>query len=126
MASFIVTEEIYLDHAATAPPAPGVVEAVCDAMTAAPGNPSSLHRPGQRGARLIAEAGERLAGLIGAESRELVWTSGATEASNLALRGVAAFLGQGSQTPPHIVSAVTEHAATRDTLSALAGEGVRV
>lgn len=117
-----MSASIYLDHAATAPLAPGVAEVMHDALVAAPGNPSSQHRPGRRARGVVDEAAETLAALIGAEPRELVWTSGATESSNLALRGVAEFVGEGAR----IVSVVTEHPATRDTLAALAKKGVTV
>lgn len=121
-----VSESIYLDHAATAPLAPGVAEAVYEALTAAPGNPSSSHQPGRQARAIVDQAATELAALIGAEPRELVWTSGATEASNLALRGAADFIGRGQEQPVHIVSVVTEHPATRETLTALARRGVRV
>lgn len=117
---------IYLDHAATAPLAPGVMETMVDVMSGEPGNPSSVHRPGRAAARRIATAADQLASLIGADSDELIWTSGATEASNLALCGVADFIGQGVGKPAHIVSVVTEHPATRQTLTLLARQGVRV
>ncbi|WP_423823663.1 cysteine desulfurase family protein [Salinisphaera sp. SPP-AMP-43] len=115
-------ETLYLDHAATAPLAPGVAEAIQAALVEAPGNPSSQHAPGRCAAARIDQAAEQVAGLINAAPGELIWTSGATEASNLALRGVAEFAGEGG----HIVSVVTEHPATRDTLKALARQGVRV
>ncbi|MGN8159192.1 cysteine desulfurase family protein [Salinisphaera sp. SWV1] len=113
---------IYLDHAATAPLAPGVAEAMHEALVDAAGNPSSPHPPGRRARARVDAAGETLAALIGAEPREIVWTSGATESSNLALRGVAEFVGDGAR----IVSVVTEHPATRDTLGVLAKKGVTV
>lgn len=113
---------LYLDYAATAPLAPGVAEAMQAALVDAPGNPSSLHASGRHAAVQVDRAADRVAGLIGAAPQELVWTSGATEASNLALRGVAEFAGKSA----HIVSVVTEHPATRDTLKALARQDVRV
>lgn len=117
-----MSASIYLDHAATTPLAPGVAEAMHEALVGAPGNPSSRHAEGRAARVRVDEAAEALAGLIGAEPRELVWTSGATEASNLALRGVADFIGAGAR----IVSVVTEHPATRDTLAALVKKGVAV
>ncbi|MES1954914.1 cysteine desulfurase family protein [Salinisphaera hydrothermalis] len=117
-----MSASIYLDHAATAPLAPGVAEVMHDVLVGAPGNPSSQHAEGRAACAHIDAAAEKVAGLIGAEPREIVWTSGATESSNLALRGVAEFIGAGAR----IVSVVTEHPATRDTLSALAKQGVTV
>lgn len=121
-----MSEAIYLDHAATAPLAPGVAEAMGGALAAVPGNPSSPHGPGREAAAIVAAAADELAALIGAEPRELIWTSGATESSNLALRGVAGFVGRGQASGAHIVSVATEHPATRDTLAGLAKQGIQV
>jgi cysteine desulfurase len=114
---------LYLDHAATAPLAPGVLEAIQRVLVEAPANPASLHGPGRAAAAEIDSAAEALADLIGARARDLVWTSGATESINLALKGAAGFAG-GSD--PHIVSVVSEHSATLDTLAWLEKHGTRV
>lgn len=73
---------IYLDHNATTPALPEVVEAVQQWMTR-PGNASSIHRPGQAAAAAIARATEQVAALVGADPKQLVFTSGATEANHL-------------------------------------------
>lgn len=120
---------IYLDHAASAPLRPEARDAMLAVLDGQVGNASATHRAGQAAAAPIARAGAELADAIGARPDELVWTSGATESINTALCGVARFAAQGRDTtrePVRIVSCVTEHAATRDTLRALAAEGVHV
>jgi cysteine desulfurase len=77
---------VYLDYNATAPVRPEVREAVAEAL-AALGNPSSVHRYGQKARRRVEEARESVAALVGAQPAEVVFTSGGTEANNLALRG---------------------------------------
>lgn len=115
-------DRLYFDHAATTPLAAGVAERMLEILTRVDANPSSTHDAGQAAAGVIEQAADTLAELIHAEADELVWTSGATEASNLALKGVAEFAGDGA----HIVSCVTEHPATRDVLVRLSRQGVRV
>ncbi|ERJ20704.1 Cysteine desulfurase protein [Salinisphaera shabanensis E1L3A] len=116
------SETIYLDYAATAPLAPGVMEVMQHALMATDANPASLHGPGREAARLIDTAAAEVAQLINAREKDLIWTSGATESINLALKGVVAFAG----TDAHIVSVVTEHSATLDTLAWLEKYGTRV
>lgn len=112
----------YLDHAATAPLAPGVAEVVARVLQEVEANPASPHRAGRAAAAEIAQAADALAALIRAEPAALVWTSGATESINLALKGVAEFAGAGA----HLVSVVTEHQATLDVLAWLEKQGARV
>ena len=81
---------IYLDHAATTKPAEPVVRAITDCLTEHYGNPSSLHRVGLDAQLVMDSARRTVADAIGASPQELLFTSGATEASNLALRGAAA------------------------------------
>jgi len=113
---------LYLDHAATMPLAQGVAERMLQVLSQFDANPSASHGPGQQAGAIVREASVTLAGLLGGAPEEIIWTSGATEASNLALKGIAEFAGPGA----HIVSCVTEHPATRDVLLRLAGQGVRV
>ncbi len=121
------TTPIYLDHAATTPLCVEARDCLQACLTAPLGNPSSPHGPGQAAAARIATASGQLSYVIGAQADEIVWTSGATEASNLALRGVAAFAERGDRNRPvRIISCVTEHSATRDTLKALEKQGVEV
>lgn len=113
---------IYLDHAASTPASPAVIERMADVMAHSGANPASLHRAGRRAARVVDDAAGEMAGLIGAQPEEIVWTSGATEAINLALKGVAEF----NTRRGHIVSVVTEHRATLDALAWLEKRGLRV
>ena len=80
---------IYLDHAATTPLRPEVLEAMLPYLTRDFGNPSSAHAFGRTARAALDEAHERVAARIGAESREIVFTSGGTEANNLAIKGAA-------------------------------------
>jgi cysteine desulfurase len=80
---------IYLDHAATSPLRPEALEAMLPYLTSEQGNPSSPHAAGRRARMALDEARERLAQGLGAEPRELVFTSGGTEAINLAVKGAA-------------------------------------
>jgi len=84
-----VADRIYLDHAATTPLHPAVLEAMLPYLTDHYGNPSSLHASGRRARQAIDEARERVAAFIGARPREIVFTGGGSEADNLALKGVA-------------------------------------
>ncbi len=112
---------IYLDHNATTPTAVEVVEALLPYLTERFGNPSSRHALGRDASRAIAEAREQVAALIGARSDEIVFTSGGTEASNLALRGAARRLGRG-----RIVTTTVEHPATTAPCAELGREGFEV
>src|SRR5262245_35901695 len=82
-------DPIYLDHNATAPLLPAVWEAMRPHLTGALGNPASAHHAGRRARRALEDARERLAHLLRAHPDEVVFTSGATEANNLALLGLA-------------------------------------
>ena len=84
-----MTRGIYLDHNATAPLRPEAAAALCRALEVT-GNASSVHGYGRRARALIEDARERLAAFVGARPAELIFTSGGTEANNMALRGLAA------------------------------------
>lgn len=112
------TASIYLDHAATTPPAPEVVEAMLPWLGVRHGNPSSLHRRGQRARAAVEEARERVAAAIGAAPAEIVFTSGATEALGLALRGVLASHPRGM-----LRVGATEHAAVLAVARELRAQG---
>jgi cysteine desulfurase len=116
-------ERIYLDHNATTPPDPRVIDAVAAALGATFGNPSSLHWPGQRARAALDVAREQVAALVGCAPAEIVFTSSGTEADNLALRGVA---GRGSGGRRTLVISAVEHHAVLNTARALAQEGWRV
>lgn len=114
---------IYLDHAATTPVDPRVVEAMVAVYGEQHGNPSSIHGEGRGARALVDEARERVAAAIGAEPAEIVFTSGGTEADNLALRGtVRALRTKGD----HVITSAIEHHAVVDTCHELEAEGVRV
>jgi cysteine desulfurase len=112
---------IYLDNQATTRTDPRVVEAMLPFFTERYGNASSIsHRFGWDAAEAVEHAREQVARAIGAEPREIVFTSGATESNNLAIKGVArALLGRGN----HLVTAAVEHQAVLDPMKRLARQG---
>ncbi len=87
-----VSARVYLDHAATTPVDPEVAEAMAQVLRESPGNPSSIYAEGRRARSLVDQAREHVAAAIGAQPAEIVFTSGGTEADNLALRGVVGAL----------------------------------
>ena len=109
----------YLDHAATTPLRPEVAEAMARAHRDAWGNPSSLHAEGRRARVALETAREQVADVLGAEPGEVVFTSGGTEADNLALRGVLA----ARPDRPGLVTSAAEHDAVLQTARALAHAG---
>lgn len=111
-------DRIYLDHAATTPLAPEVLEAMLPWLGDAHANPASLHRSGQRARAAVEDAREQIAAAIGAHPSEIVFTSGATEADGLALRGAAA-LRPGAA----VAVGATEHAAVLSTARDLQRSG---
>jgi cysteine desulfurase len=116
---------IYLDHAATAPLDPRVFEAMLPYLRpgGVHGNPSSDHAFGREARAAVERAREQVAALIGAEPGEIVFTSGATESDNLAIKGALEFNAGRAR---HIVTSITEHKAVRDTCRHLETQGVRV
>jgi cysteine desulfurase len=119
---------IYLDHAATTPCDPRVVEAMLPYFTEKFGNPGSRnHRFGWESEEATDKAREQVAKLIGADEKEVIFTSGATESNNLAIRGAAYMYEKnpaGSGKPRgHVISAIHEHKAVLDPVKRLAKEG---
>ena len=112
---------IYFDHNATTPVAPAVAEAMSAALVDDFGNASSVHHFGQRAKARLDEARSELAALVHAEPSEIVFTSGGTEADNLALRGAAEALEPTGRR--HLVASAIEHEAVLVTLKALARRG---
>lgn len=102
---------IYLDHAATTPTDPKVVEAMQPYFSEKYGNPSSIHSFGQETKSAVEAAREKVARLIGAKPEEIVFTSGGTEADNYAIEGVA--YAQESKGKHIITSAIEHHAVTK-------------
>ena len=114
---------IYLDHNATTPVHPKVVEALLPFLTEKFGNPSSIHWAGRAVKGAVEEARERVAYLVGCEPGEVVFTASGTEADNMAIKGVAAALaGRGN----HIVATRVEHPAVVNPLLHLARHGFAV
>ena len=115
---------VYLDHHATTPVDPRVVEAMLPFFSERFGNASSRHHAFGWAARdAVAAARKQVAELIGADPREICFTSGATESDNLAVRGVVA---ADSSRPLHVVTMTTEHHAVLDPCRRLEREGVEV
>jgi cysteine desulfurase len=116
-------EEIYLDYAATAPIDPQVAAVMVECLAREFGNPSSLHAAGRRARHLVEQARAAIAARVGVSAERLLFTSGATEANNLALQGVlhAARAGR-----PHLVTSRIEHKSVLDTARALEASGVAV
>lgn len=113
-----MTEDtLYLDHAANTPIRPQVLAAMSQWLEARPGNASSVHGPGRAARAALEAARERVAGAIGAAPREVYFTSGGTEADNLAVLGRWRAVGRAV-----VVSAV-EHSAVREPAAAAAREG---
>lgn len=113
----------YLDHNATTRPLPEVVEAVRAAMLERWANPSSVHRAGMEARRAVDEARDRVARLVGCQPRELILTSGGTEASNLAILG---FLELAGRERKLLVTSRLEHSAVRETAEAWVERGGEV
>jgi len=115
---------IYLDYGATTPVDPRVVDAMIPWLREHFGNPASRsHAWGWEAEEAVEKARAQVAGLIGADPREIVWTSGATESNNLAIKGAAHFYkGKGK----HLITVKTEHKAVLDVMRELERQGFEV
>lgn len=114
---------VYMDNHATTRVDPRVVEAMLPYFEIKYGNPHSVHVAGREAAEAVDSARRIIAELIGAEVKEIVFTSGATESNNLAIRGVAEHAGRAGN---HVVSVTTEHKAVLEPLSRLARRGYEI
>ncbi len=115
----------YFDYAATTPADAAVIAAMSDCLgvDGVFGNPaSSSHAAGVGARRLVERSRAQVAALIGADAAEIVWTSGATESNNLALKGYSEL----AQSRPHLVTSALEHKAILDTMACLEARGVPV
>ena len=111
---------IYLDNNATTPLLPAVWETMRPYLTTVYGNPASAHQAGRRARRALEDAREQVATLLDAHADEVVFTSGATEANNLALFGLSA------SSPAHLLASPLEHPSVAEPLRQLAAAGCQV
>ncbi|MBV7505934.1 cysteine desulfurase [Bacillus sp. sid0103] len=116
-------ERIYLDHAATSPMHPKVIDKMIEVMQSTFGNPSSIHSYGREARHLIDQARSVLAGSIGAKENEIIFTSGGTEADNMALFGVAETYQHNGK---HIITSKVEHHAVLHACQRLEKMGYEV
>jgi cysteine desulfurase len=115
---------IYMDYSATNPCDPRVVDAMIPWLREHFGNPASRsHAWGWEAEAAVEKARDHIAALIGADPREIVWTSGATESNNLALKGAAGFYKTKGK---HLITVKTEHKAVLDTMRELERQGFEV
>ena len=120
----MVKTPIYLDYSATTPVDPRVAAKMIPYLTEMFGNPASRsHVFGWDADKAVEEARGHVAALVNADPKEIVWTSGATESNNLAIKGAAHFYhGKGK----HLITVKTEHKAVLDTCRELEREGYEV
>lgn len=114
---------IYLDYSANTPVDPAVLEVLCRTELAYPGNPNSAHRAGRAAGEEMARITQSVAALLGARPQEVIYTSGASEANNLAIKGIARaqrHLGK------HIISTPLEHPSVSASLTALQEQGYTI
>ncbi|RZS81187.1 IscS subfamily cysteine desulfurase [Pigmentiphaga kullae] len=120
----MIKTPVYLDYSATTPVDPRVVDAMVPWLYEKFGNPASRsHAYGWDAERAVEIAREQVAALVNADPREIVWTSGATESDNLAIKGAAHFYAERGK---HIITVKTEHKAVLDTCRELEREGFEV
>ena len=115
---------VYADNAATTPVSPKVVEAIIPYMTEHYGNPSSLYEVGQVAHKAVEKARQQVADALGADSKEIFFTSGGSEADNWAIRGAAALGAKKGK--KHLITSKFEHHAVFHTMAALEKEGFTV
>jgi cysteine desulfurase len=119
-----MSQPIYLDYSATTPVDPRVADKMIPYLREQFGNPASRsHSYGWEAEKAVEDAREQVAALVNCDPREIVWTSGATEAINLALKGAANFYKERGK---HLITVKTEHKATLDTMRELERQGFEV
>jgi cysteine desulfurase len=114
---------VYLDNASTTPVHPEVLEAMLPFLSSAYGNASSIHRMGREAREAVENSRERIAALLGADGSEIVFTSGGTEADNLAIKGTAYAMRHRGK---HMITSAVEHHAVLNAFKALEQEGFEV
>jgi cysteine desulfurase len=125
MLKLAAMKRIYLDHNATTPVEPAVLEAMLPFLSSEFGNASSIHTFGQRARASVETAREQVAALINARPQEIVFTSGGTESDNHAIFG--SFAAPSACAPaPHVITSLIEHEAVLNTCQALEKQGVAV
>src|SRR5213079_553864 len=112
--------KVYLDHSATTPVDPRVVEAMLPYLTDKFGNASSVHMFGQEARAAVDKARRQVAALIDARANEIIFTSGGTEANNLAIRGLCEFAKSYGR---HILTSAIEHPSVRSSIHGLEQSG---
>ena len=110
---------VYLDHNASTPVHPEVVEAMLPYFEERYGNASSIHRFGREARDAVEAARAEIAGFLGVEPDEIVFTSGGTESDNLAIKGAAHFYRESKGN--HLITLQTEHKAVLDSMKRLVG-----
>ncbi len=113
-------KRIYLDHGATTPPHADVIEAMLPYFRQYFGNPSSVHSFGREARRALDESREKTALALGVKPEEIIFTSGGTEANNLAIQGVVEALAARGR---HVITSAVEHHAVLDTVKIMADKG---
>jgi cysteine desulfurase len=118
-----LNREIYLDNSATTKVFPQVVEAMAECQERSYGNPSSLHRLGQKAEKKVAQARREIAQTLGCNPKELIFTSGGSESNNLAIKGAARFYRSRGN---HLITAKTEHPSVLAAFKSLEKDGFEV
>src|SRR5581483_5858080 len=111
---------IYMDNSSTTPLHPEVLDVMMDVMQHVIGNPSSLHRLGAKAERLIEQSRKIVASSLGCSPQEIIFTSGGTEANNLAIKGIAEQYRQRGQ---HLITTEVEHASVYEVFQQLKQKG---
>lgn len=112
---------IYFDHAATTPISEEVRKSMCQYFTGSFGNPSSIYKIGREAREVLCDSRQKVADILGAEKpSEIIFTSGATESNNLAIKGVAFYVSQKLGIKPHIIISSIEHHCVLNTVKYLA------
>src|ERR1700760_4928235 len=109
------TDPVYLDHAATTPMRPEAIAAMAEELGRL-GNPSSLHNAGRRARRIVEESREQLAEVFGSRASEVIFTSGGTEADNLAVKGLYWTRRSCDERRRRVLTTAIEHHAVLDSV----------